>query len=71
MDPLKEKISKLSHDLRNSLSVVYSNAQLLELLTEKSGGDVHKTAGQLTQSIQDMETLLTERVQALRDALPE
>ncbi|HVY72993.1 MAG TPA: histidine kinase [Candidatus Paceibacterota bacterium] len=69
MDELKEAISKLNHDLRNSLSVVYSNSQLLELLTEKSNKETHETAQQLSQSIQDMEALLAERVQKIRETL--
>lgn len=69
MDQLKESISKLNHDLRNSLSVVYSNSQLLELLTEKSNKEAHQTAKQLSQSIQDMEALLAERIRALRENL--
>lgn len=69
MENLKEAISKLNHDLRNSLSVIYSNSQLLELLTEKSNKEAHATAKQLSQSIQDMEALLADRIRTIRETL--
>ncbi len=66
---LPEKISKLNHDLRNALSVLYSQAQLLELLLEGKSGEAHDTAKEITKAITDMEQLLKQRVDDVRSSL--
>jgi signal transduction histidine kinase len=70
MDTILERVSKLSHDLRNSLSVVYSHAQLLELLLQGKGNkEAHETAEQLLTSVHDTEALLAREIAALREEL--
>jgi signal transduction histidine kinase len=70
MDTILEKVSKLSHDLRNSLSIVYSNAQLLELLLQGKGNkEAHEAAQQLLTSVQDTEALLAREIAALKEEL--
>lgn len=70
MEEITKQVSKLNHDVRNSLSVVYSTAQLLELMLEQTkNADVKSTAKQLVQSIQDTEQLLAREVTALKELL--
>jgi len=68
MPPPKQTIEKidlaqLGHDLRNVLSVIYSNAQLLELLLEKAGLEGERQIAQtVIESAEDMNTLIDERI---------
>lgn len=65
---LPEKISKLNHDVRNALSVLYSHAQLLEVLLEKTHGEARDTARELSKSIADMERILKDRIDDVRSS---
>lgn len=59
----KKELAQLGHDLRNILSVIYSNAQLLELLLEKAGlHDERQIAKTVIESAEDMNTLIGERI---------
>lgn len=64
--PVVEKISKISHDLRNSLAVVYSHAQLLQLMLEKKKGEEYNTATELVGSIEQMQALLAQSMDELK-----
>lgn len=63
----KELISKISHDLRNSLAVIYSHAQLLQLMLEKKKGEEYKTAGELVGSVEQMQHLLGAKMDELKE----
>lgn len=59
----KKDLAQLGHDLRNVLSVIYSNAQLLELLLDKAGlHDEQQIAKTVVSSAEDMNTLIEERI---------
>ena len=63
----REHISKISHDLRNALAVVYSHAQLLQLMLEKKrSSDEYKTSAELVSSIEHMQEQLTEKMDELK-----
>lgn len=61
----EEHISKLNHDLRNALAVVYSHAQLLQLMLEKKKGPEYDTATELVGSIEQMQSLLAQKMDEL------
>ena len=62
-----EKISKTSHDLRNALAVIYSHAQLLQLMLEKKkSSEEYKTVVELVGSIEQMQALLTQKMDELK-----
>lgn len=64
MNDEEQKWDTVAHDLRNALSVIYSSAQLLELLLKKSGTEEEqKIASQLVESAAHMDTLITEKLQ--------
>jgi signal transduction histidine kinase len=69
-DNIREKISKVSHDLRNSLAIVYSHAQLLQLMLEKknppAGGAEYDTATELVGSIEQMQAALAQKMEELK-----
>lgn len=46
---------KSSHDLRNELAVIYSYAQMLELMLQKSAlKEEHASAQELVRSIEEL-----------------
>lgn len=66
-DPIS-KISKASHDLRNSLAVVYSHAQLLQLMLEKKKpSEEYSTATELVDSIEQMQISLGQKMEELKE----
>ena len=65
-DEAAQKISKASHDLRNSLAIVYSHAQLLQLMLEKKKSAEYTAATELVGSIEQMQMLLTQKMDELR-----
>lgn len=59
----KQDLAQLAHDLRNVLSVIYSNAQLLELLLEKTGSsEERQIARTVIESAENMNALIDERI---------
>jgi signal transduction histidine kinase len=65
-DSTREKISKISHDLRNSLAIVYSHAQLLQLMLEKKKSAEYDTATELVGSIEQMQAALAQKMEELK-----
>ncbi len=65
-DTTREKISKISHDLRNSLAIVYSHAQLLQLMLEKKKNEEYNTATELVGSIEQMQAALSQKMEELK-----
>jgi signal transduction histidine kinase len=65
-DTIREKISKISHDLRNSLAIVYSHAQLLQLMLEKKKSAEYDTATELVGSIEQMQVALAQKIDELK-----
>ncbi len=61
------QISKISHDLRNSLAIIYSHAQLLQLMLEKKKGAEYDTAAELVGSIEQMQSLFTQKMDELKE----
>jgi signal transduction histidine kinase len=58
-----QDFAQLGHDLRNVLSVIYSNAQLLELLLERAGMEEEReVAHTVVESAEDMNTIINERI---------
>ena len=69
-DSYTSKISKASHDLRNALGIIYSYAELLELMLSKpETKNEHESAQALLQSVRDMEVLLTKEFEGLQQGL--
>ncbi len=55
--------AQVGHDLRNALSVIYSNAQLLELLLEKAGmKEEREIAHAVVESAEQMNTIINDRI---------
>ncbi|MBY0472665.1 hypothetical protein K2Q00_00045 [Patescibacteria group bacterium] len=67
-----EMVSKISHDLRNSLAVIYSHAQLLQLMLEKknspTGGAEYDTATELVSSIEQMQSEFIQKMDELKNS---
>lgn len=66
-DEVISKISKTSHDLRNSLAVIYSHAQLLQLMLEKKKGEEYNTATELVGSIEQMQSNFIQKMDELKE----
>ncbi|MBY0293965.1 hypothetical protein K2Q08_01375 [Patescibacteria group bacterium] len=63
-----EQISKTSHDLRNSLAVVYSHAQLLQLMLEKKKpSEEYSIVTELVGSIEQMQISLGQKMEELKE----
>lgn len=51
--------SKFAHDMRNVLSIVFTNAQILELILEKAGSeDERKIAHAISESVAEMNAMI-------------
>ncbi len=67
-DEIIAQISKISHDLRNFLAVIYSNAQLLQLMLEKKkSSEEYETASELIASIEQMQSAFTQKMDELKE----
>jgi nitrogen-specific signal transduction histidine kinase len=66
-DEMKKELRKLAHDLRNSLSSIYSCAQLLEMLLEKAPASTKNTVQLIVESAQKMERQIAERLDPLKE----
>lgn len=70
MEEIAKQVSKLNHDVRNSLAVAYSTAQLLELMLEQTkNAEIKGAARQLVQAIEDTEQLMAKEVTTLKELL--
>lgn len=63
------ELHQFAHDLRNVLSVIHSNAQILELTLAQPGlGKEQKIAEAIGRSARKMDTMIAERIDVLGKA---
>lgn len=65
-DQIQKQLRILAHDLRNSLSAIYSCAQLLEVLLEKGPVQAQKTNKTIIESVQNMEHVIKTKLDPLK-----
>ncbi len=57
------ELRRLSHDLKNALSAIYSYAQLLEFtLSKKHMTGEQRIAASICESAKKMDTMITDRI---------